>query len=534
MKLGKMQIRSLVALTLVFLWISVVSGCASGDSSQAASELEFVSVQRGSLTSSVTAVGSVRAGSEVKLSFAATGRVDEVLVQPGEQVERGQRLAQLDVADLELQVRSAEAALAAAQAQLDQLTDGPRTEEVSAARGQVEAAQAALDQAVAQRDQLLAGAGEAEIEAARATVRSAKANLDRVKAGPAAEDIAAAQAALDSAEAALRQAQAAYDRVKDRADVGMLPETLALQNATIEKARAQAAYDALLNHPTAAELAAASAQVAEAEARLAQLIAGQEPQLRIAEAAVKAAKAQRDIAQAQLDLLLAGPAGAEISAAQARVEQAQVAVDSARLSVARAMLEAPVDGTVGRVDVEIGETVGPQTPVITLVGESQFTIEADVDEADIGLIEIGQEVQITFDAFPGEDLIGQVVTIAPLATIDVGIVSYRVTIASEPTTLPLRAGMTANTEIVKEQRDNVLLVPNLAIALDSETGGKYVDRKTATGSERVEIVTGLSTDLFSEVVAGLQEGDQVVVSSPSARDQFRELMESSFSGGSDR
>ena len=534
MKPGKMKFGSLISLALMLLLlISAVSGCDSGESGEAPSELEFVTVERGSLVSSVTAIGSVRAGSEVVLSFAATGRLSQVRVQPGQRVESGQGLAQLDIAHLELQVRSAEAALAVAQAQLDQLTDGARPEEISAARGQVEAAQAALDQAVAQRDQLLAGAGEAEIAAASATVRSARANLDRVQAGPSAEDIAAAQAALDSAEAALRQAQAAYDRVKGRADVGMLPETLALQNATIEKERAQAAHDALLNHPTAAELAAANAQVAEAEARLAQLRAGQEPQLRIAEAAIKAAKAQRDIAQAQLDLLLAGPAVAAISAAQAQVEQAQVAVDSAQLSVTRATLEAPFDGTVARVDVEIGETVGPQTPIITLVGDSQFTIEADVDEADIGWIETGQEVLITFDAFPGEDLSGQVVSVAPLATVDVGIVSYRVTIASESTDLPLRAGMTANTEIIKEQREGILLVPNLAIALDSETGSKYVDKKTETGSERVEIVTGLSTDLFSEVVTGLQEGDQVVVSSPSARDQFRELMESSFTSGSD-
>jgi HlyD family secretion protein len=495
--------------------------------------LELATVERGSLMSSITAVGTVRAGAEVILSFEAPGRVSMLTVQEGERIEKGQLLAQLDQADLELQVRSAEAALASAQAQLDALQEGPRPEEISAAEGQVAAAQAALDQAVAQHDQLLGGATEAEIAAAEAAVRSAKANFNRVKAGPTAEELAQAQAALDRAKASLQQAQASFDRVAGRDDVGMLPESLALQNATIEMRRAQANYDALLSHPTPAELAAAQAQVSQAEAHLAQLEAGVEPQLRVAEAAVHAAQAQRDIAQAQLDLLRAGARSSETAAAEAQVEQAQVAVDSARLASKRANLEAPLEGTVASIAIEIGESVSPQMPAMTLVSDSQFSIEADVDEADIGWIEIGQEVKITFDAFPEQELVGRVLAIAPLASVDLGIVSYRVTIESQEASLPLRAGMTANTEIVKEEREDVLLVPNLAIALDAETGRKYVDRQTATGIERLEIETGLVTDLYSEVLSGLQDGDLVVISSLSAREQFRDLMDATFSGGSD-
>lgn len=523
----------LLTATVLALLLAAATGCGTDTENPASQEVEWVTVERGSLVSSITAVGSVRARTEVVSSFEIPGRISEVLVQAGDQIERGQPLARLEAADLALQVRSVEAILASAQAQLAQLEAGPREEEVRIAEGQVEAAQAALDQAVAQRDQLLSGATEAEIAAAEAAVDSARANYNRVKAGPTAEEQAQARAALDSAQAALRQAQASYDRIKDRADAGMLPETLALQNATIEVQRTQSNYDALANHPTAAELAAAAAQVAQAQATLAQIEAGTGPRLRVAEAAVSAAQAQRDIAQAQLDLLLAGATDAEMAAARAQVEQAQVSLDSARLALDRATLEAPFDGTVARLDVEVGESVSPQTPVATLVGESQFTIEADVDEADIGWIQVGQEARITFDAFPDQTLTGQVISVAPLASVDLGIVSYRVTIASESTDLPLRAGMTANADIVKDQRSDVLLVPNLAISLDPETGRKYVDRKTAAGVERLEIATGLTTDLFSEVLAGLEEGDQVVVSSLSAREQFRELMGSSFTGGGD-
>jgi HlyD family secretion protein len=485
------------------------------------------------LESGITAVGSVRARTEAALSFDVSGRVREVLVQPGDLVDPGQSLARLDAANLELQLRSAEASLSSALAQLDELQQGPRPEEVRAAQGQVASAQAALDQALAQRDQLQPGATEAEIAAAEAAVRSATASYDQVKAGPSPEEIAQAKAALDSAEAALQQAQAAYDRVKDRADVGLLPETLALQTATIERQRAQAAYNALISHPTQAELAAAAAQLAQAQAHLAQLKASAAPQVRIAESAVAAATAQRDIAQAQLDLLQAGASSAAIASAESQVEQAQIAVDSARLALERASLDSPTSGRIARVDVEPGESVAPYVPVVTIVSESQFSIEADVDEADIGWIRMGQDVLVTFDAFPDHEVAGQVVSIAPLADTDLGIVSYRVTIQTEPTDLPIRAGMTATAELVRDQRTDVLLVPNLAISYDTVTGQKTVDRKVPDGTERVEIETGLTTDLYSEVLAGLEEGDQVVITSLSAREQFREMMGSSFTGGSD-
>jgi HlyD family secretion protein len=520
----------LLALGFILL-VSAPAACGSaGDEKE--NELEVAAVERGDVVSSITAVGTVRAGAEVTLSFQAPGRVDAVAVQEGERVAAGQLLAQLSYDDLALQVRSAEAALAISEAQLDALRQGPREEEVRVAAGQLDAAQAALDQAIARRDLLLGGATEAEIDAAVAALKSARANYDTIRAGPSQGEVAQARAALEQADAALRQAQAAFDRVAGRDDVGMLPESLALQAATIEKKRVQAGYDALLAHPTAAELAAAQAQVAQAEARLAVLEAGVEPELRAAEAAVAAAQAQRDVAQAQLDLLRAGARDAELAAAKARVEQAQVAVDSARLALERADLVAPLGGTVASILVETGESVSPQMPAMILVGDSQFTIKADVDEADIGWIEIGQEVDITFDAFPDEQLSGRVIAIGPLASVDLGIVSYRVTVESDPTTLPLRAGMTANTEIVKERRAGVLLVPNLAIALDPATGAKFVDRRIATGLQRVAIETGLTTDVYSEVLSGLAEGDQVVISSLSDREQFRQLMDSTFSGGS--
>ncbi len=520
-------------LLTMILVLGLIAGCGMHGNDAGSAESQFAAVEQGSLVDSVSTTGSVRARSDVTLAFEVSGQVNQVFVLEGQQVKAGDVLARLDDTDLELQVRSAKAALAVAQAQLEQLQAGPQQGRTDAAAGQVAAAQAAVDQAVAQRDELMAGATAAQIRAAEAMLQSARASYNQVKAGPSAGDLALAEATLAKAKAALAQAQTAYDRVRERADMGALPESLALQSATIDVQQAQASYNALAGHPTAAELAAAAAQVAQAEAQLAQLEAGLEPKQRVAQAAVAAAQAQLAIAQAQQDTLLAGTSASEIAAAQARVEQAQVAVDSALVAQKRAVLKAPIDGVVARVGLEVGEYAGPQTPAVTLLGESQFTIDADVDEADIGSMAIGEEVQITFDAFPGESLAGRIIAIAVQPSMDVGVVSYRVTIEIGSTELPLRAGMTANAEVIKEKRDGVLLVPNVAIAVDPETGLKYVVRKTQAGVERVEITTGLTTDLYSELLSGLAAGDQIVVSSGSGSNQLRDMMGGSLLGGGD-
>jgi RND family efflux transporter MFP subunit len=239
---------------------------------------------------------------------------------------------------------------------------------------------------------------------------------------------------------------------------------------------------------------------------------------------------QRDAAQAQLDLLLAGATDAQIAAAEANVDQAQVALDSAKLALERAALRAPFDCVVSRVDVEVGESVGPQMPTVTLVDDSGFRVEADVDEADIGWVDIGQEVRITLDAFPEHVLMGTVSAVAPSAEFDTGVVSYLVTIEIGPTDLSLRGGMTANTEIIQEQRENVLLVPNRAIWIDAESGRLFVEKSADEEIVTVFVEQGATNDQVSEVLSGLEDGDQLVVRSASVRDRFRSVVTMPMTG----
>jgi HlyD family secretion protein len=538
---------------LLYLLLAVLLvGCASGGASGDQESTEIVAVERGSLATSITALGNIRPGAEVVLSFEGSGKVQEVLVQSGDTVALEQPLARLDGSRLALQVRSAEAALSAAQAQLAQIQAGPKPQEIQVAQGQVNSAQAALDQAIAQRDQLITGTlestlvvAEAELTSAQARVLQLQRQYEQLRAQDAAPSVAVADIGAERAKIALDETQDEYNKALDRPwEDQEIRDSWAkqLEQAELSYRQAQAELERALNDQRAyasslqalqAQIGDARAAVTAAEARVQQAKSDAEPQSRAADASVAAARAQLEIAEAQLELLLTGATAAEIASAQAQVDQAQVTLESARLELEKTTLHAPFEGTVSWIDVEPGQSVSPQTPAVTLVSEQQFSIEADVDEADVAWLQVSQEARITLDAFPGRAMSGRVAAILPSAVADLGVVSYRVRItldAQESANLPVRGGMTADVEIVREQREDVLLVPNRAIWIDVQSGRPFVERDVDGQAVVTFIEQGLSNDEFSEVEAGLEEGDRLQVPSASIRDRFRQVVTSSMTG----
>ncbi|MBN1246785.1 MAG: efflux RND transporter periplasmic adaptor subunit [Anaerolineae bacterium] len=487
--------KSLRLWTVLFLALALGCSCSANATSEETESLELVTVERGSLATSITATGSVYPKDKVTLSFEIGGRIAEVHVAFGDAVTAGQILAELDTTDLELQVRSAEAGLAAAQAQLAQLQEGPVAEEIAAAEGQLEAAQAALSQAIAQRDQLTSGATEA--------------------------DIAAAESQVAAAMAEQKAALHLHNKTMECQTIELPDGTEKRICPTLGDPEEEARY----------RLNAANEALAAAEAQLAAVTAGIDARTRNVNAAVWAAVAQRDVTQAQLDLLKVSASEAQIAAAEANVAQAEIALDTAQVALERAYLRAPMDGVVSEANVRPGEFVSQQVSAFVIVDDQHFEVKGDIDEADIGFLTVGTPVRLTLDALPGHDLTGEVTVIAPSATFDVGLVSYEVTVEIDETDLVLRDGMTANMEIIREERTDVVLVPNIAVWIDSDTGRQFVERQSGETIEIAYIEQGISNDQFSEVISGVEAGDRLVLRSSSIRDRFREVMTASMTGG---
>jgi HlyD family secretion protein len=350
----------------------------------------------------VSVTGKVVPADWATLSIQTGGTVDQVLVEPGDEVQAGDLLVKLDTTDAELAVQEAEAQLASARAELERLRAQPRSEDVVAAEQQVEAAAAEISQAVAERDRLASGA--------------------------IGSDVARANAELTSAEAARKAAQIDYDQTRERVEDDDL-EDWEEQEAALQL--------------RAAELRLEAAQTQLADARIS---AG--PRIQEAEARVRAAEAQRNVAAAQLAQLQAGPADQEIALAEADVAQAQLTLGEAQLALERSERRAPFDGTVGRVGVREGEQIRQGDPLLTLGDLSTLRVETtDLDEIDVAKVEVGQSVDVTFDAFPDRVFKGRITRINPMAAPGGGGVTYTTIIALEELAPEIRWGMTAFVDI---------------------------------------------------------------------------------------
>jgi multidrug resistance efflux pump len=363
--------------------------------------------------------------------MATGGLVAEILVQEGQPVKSGEVILRLRNAQQRAAVAQAEAAVASATARLDALRAGSRAEEIAAAQANADAAKAALAR-------LKEGARPEDIAAGRSALAAAQAGLNRLFDGPDKNIRIAAEADLANAEAVLKSAQAAYDQVASRPDVGMLPQSVQLEQATNSYNAARARFDALFAAPEANLVAQARAQVKEAQANLARLLKPVTPaELAEAEAGVRQA-------EAQLDLTIAGPRDEEIAAALAALDEAKAARDQAQAALDDTELRSPLTGTLAGIHVKTGEQVVPGTPVAEIADLSAWRVETDdLTELDIVHVQEGQAVSVTLDALPGVVMPGRVERIEPIGTEKLGDMTYTVIVALPRPDPRVRWNMTA-------------------------------------------------------------------------------------------
>ena len=226
-------------------------------------------------------------------------------------------------------------------------------------------------------------------------------------------------------------------------------------------------------------------------------------------------------------------ATATLHQAEAMVTIKEGALQKARVDLDHCTITSPIDGMVISRSVDVGQTVAASlsAPVIFTIANdlAKMQIDANVAEADIGTVEGGQKVDFTVDAFPRNTFHGEVVQVRNAPITVQNVVTYDTVIGVNNADLKLKPGMTANVSIVGAQRDNALKVSNAALRFrppdvtPPPTGGPgrrgkpgehatertvYVLRGCKPSS--VQIKTGISDGIFTEVLDGLQEGDRVV------------------------
>jgi HlyD family secretion protein len=526
----------------------VASGVVACTASNTAAQPRTYVVQRTSVTSGVSATGSLTSVTEQNLGFLKGGRLTAVNVKVGDHVTAGQVLATTDPFSAQQELSQAQSQLRAQQAALAKITNSPV----------VSGSQDTLDQA-------------------RTILQRTEDQADAVQS--------ADQTAIDNANRQLDQAQKVLDRAqdqlrRDKAACGMA--SMAASSSTTGTGTTGPGTTGTGTTGTgttgtgttsltgALALGAASAVTAVATPAACTAIASDQAAVTTAKStvvadqgAVDAAESKKDVDDETGRLAVANAQQGVVSAQNATnsaasdrppsiaqqaaaVAAAQSVVASANRDVDDTTLRAPVDGVVSVLNGAVGEFVAPSTGTSALApgtdatlpgtngtsgaaaagaatptrpGGTQFLVLDNIDEFQVVLaftetdaanITPGQKVKVTFDAVPDLTLDGSVLSSAPTGTAISGVISYYVTVVLPKSDPRLRSGMTAEAEVLTKEIPDVLAVPSASV--HTQSGRSTVTVLESDGTQRaIPVQTGATGDGNTQILTGLTEGQQVVL-----------------------
>ena len=404
--------RTILIILLVVV-VAAVFLFVRRSNANTASPFQTAALERGNLTATIGATGTVRAKQTAMLIWQAAGTVDTVNVKVGDNIPADFVMAYLAKTSLPQTVIMAEADLASAQKELDELltSDTARAEAVVNLRD----AQETYDKAWNWREEL-----NGKIHVKKIVYR---------KIGTRTFPI-------------LKE----YRGYPDKETIKKADEDLAVAKAKLDDARRE--YDRLNNGNMQ-----------------------------------------------------------DIKAAQARVDAAQATLNLARVT-------SPFAGTVTEAHSLPGDQVGAGDTAFRLDNLSSLLVDVSVSEVDINSISIGQQAALSFDAILGKKYHGEVVEVSQAGTADQGVVNFTVTVELTDADAAVKPGMTAAVNIVVEEIQDVLLVPNRAVRLVDGERVVYVLQNGLPVPK--DITLGSSSDTMSVVAGGdVKEGDVIILNPPS-------------------
>lgn len=429
-----------------------------------------VAASRASVQATATASGSVSSTTTTAVGAGnCSGPVTSVKVSVGQAVKAGQELVDIDPTNAQNAVDSAQAQLDAAGAQANQ-----------------SAAQAA--NSVAQAQQALTNARQTQ-------------GLD---AQQQANAVATAQKQVDADQTTVNQAQATAS-----ANPNSTQDANALNSAQAQLAKDQQALTQAQNQQQSTAL-----------------------------------KDQQQISSAQVSLNSA--ANSQANSATGNTTTAQIALQTAQKNLADCVVKAPSDGTVTAIGAVVGATAGSSSGatssssstggsggtgaaaasggssssssssgLVTLTDTAHLQVVAGFSESDVATMKVGQTATFTFPAIKPDanaaPVTGAVIAIAATSTTTSGVVTYAVTVSIANPPAAVRLGESANISVTTATADNALIVPSLAITTAGNRQTVTVERNGA--EQTVAVTTGITANGRTQVLTGLNDGDQVVLPS---------------------
>jgi len=446
-------IGSLVLLAIVLLL--GINSLLNRDGSD--SEYQTTPAQKGDLIAIVGATGIVEPRQTVDLNWQTSGRVENVYFTTNNVVKKGELLADLADNTLPQSVILAQADLVNSKRELDDLVNST-----------TESSQKYQDLLQAEKE-----------------LRTAKDDRDQWNYSGASWDrIYGARSKFIQLEEELKRYEEEYLAVSDLAVDNPQRETAkeALDDARFTRDKALRELNYILGRPYNREVADDFA-------------------------AYDVALSKLEDAQREWGRVKDGPNPDDVSAAEARVAAAEA-------TVSLGWIEAPFNGTITRAEPKVGDYVTNGTPSFRIDDLSELYVKVDISEVDINRVQIGQNVDLTFDAVAGRTFHGEVTQVSSVGVDNGRGVDFEVTVRIVDPDDQVRPGMTAAVNIVVSEINEALIVPSRAIRL--KNGQRIVYVLNDGRLTEVLVSIGVSSDTETQITEGdLAEGDLVVLNPPS-------------------
>ncbi len=514
---------------------------------------DFAYVERGDVVQLVSATGEVVPQKKIDLQFEIQGKIKQIKVEVGEQVNSYQVLAVLDTVELNIKVLEAAAARDVSQADLEKILAGASQEEIKVYETAVENAEIALQnaqislenaeqnltdvEATAEENlnqdygdalntledsylklynafntvdsiqtNYFTGSDQESIkvkggkEAIEEVMNRAKSYLDVAKDNPTNENI---DVALSEMKDALNSTSQNLAVVREMCDEPIYRNAVSSANKTSLDTQKSNVITALTNIVNSQQTISSTGLTNQLDTNTAQ------SSLDTAQNTLNTAEGDLKTAEDKLAQIKASPREHDVDLAQAKLAQAEAVLAETRQNLAKASLTAPLNGIVTDIKKEEGETATIQEAIVSIIGLDNFQIEVDISEINIGKVNLRDSAEITLDAFPDYKFLGKVIDIEPAETIIQGVVYYRVTAGFEEAKEGIKSGMTANVDIITDLREDVLRIPQRAVL--TKNGQKIVRVLEGEEIKEVQVETGIrGNEGEIEILSGIKEGDKII------------------------
>lgn len=480
---------------------------------------DTVIVKKGDVTQEVSVTGRVRAAQNVDLAFEKSGRVRKIFVKVGDRTLLGQRLVELEHADLTASLAEAEATVKMRHASLDELKRGARPEEIQIQEAKVTSARISLEDAKNSAINYVQDAFTKADDALAAKVDQFFSNPKSTSPQLIFTDDFQRKIDLEFRRLRIEQTFIGWKKIltteviaKDvQASVMTARQNLLEVRSLVDTVSIVINGLTPSSNLTQTTLNTYKSDVSTARTNINTAVTN----LATAEEKLRSAQSSLALAEEELALKKAGSSSEEIISAQAQLESAEAGAGNIKAQIAKTILLSPFSGTVTRQETKVGEIVPPNMSVVSLSSTAQYEVEAFVPEVDIAKIHISDGARVTLDAY-GNDVNFEAVVVAidPAETIIEGVATYKVTLQFAKDDNRIKSGMTANVDISTARRTGVLFVPQRAIVAKNGDRIVRILRKNGTASEAVEVrvKVGLrGSDGSVEILEGLAEGDTLVI-----------------------